>query len=465
MTDTFQNAPLIKLMFSAEDDRADVVRQESKFTEDALQRHKRQGLELAVRARIVAMTVIAVMVVIFVPWPDVLYYLILDLMFILIGLAQRRVGQVGKSNAELALLFCDLLLMTIIAAAPNPLSSLEAPLTFQYESEVFKFFFLLLAMATLCYSWRTIIAVGTWTTGLWLGAAGLIWYFNGDHAALSDGINAVLPDDHEFLRYAVDPTHVKWDFRIQDVVAFMLCAIILAISVRRSSKLLLAQAAVERERANLARYFSPNVVDQLSTNDEPLKQVVEQDIAVLFVDIIGFTTYASEREPREVIQTLREFHGRMEREVFRHDGTLDKYLGDGLMATFGTPLAGDEDALNALRCARAMAVAVDTWNAERRENGREEIHAGFGIHAGPVVLGDIGANRLEFAVIGNTVKVASRLESMTRQLDGRIVASDDLMTRALAQSGGDDNIFRAMVQVTGQQIRGVEGEMTVWTSD
>ncbi|MEM7190174.1 MAG: adenylate/guanylate cyclase domain-containing protein, partial [Pseudomonadota bacterium] len=234
--------------------------------------------------------------------------------------------------------------------------------------------------------------------------------------------------------------------------------------VRRSNNLLLAQAAVERERANLARYFSPNVVDQLSTNDEPLKQVVEQEIAVLFVDIIGFTTYASAREPRDVIQTLREFHGRMEREVFRHDGTLDKYLGDGLMATFGTPFAGDTDALNALRCASAMAASVDKWNAERAEKGLEKIKAGFGIHAGPVVLGDIGANRLEFAVIGNTVNVASRLESLTRQLDGRIVASDDLMARAYSQSSRDDKIYGGMTKVTGQEIRGVEGEMTVWTA-
>ena len=73
-----------------------------------------------------------------------------------------------------------------------------------------------------------------------------------------------------------------------------------------------------------------------------------QNVAVLFADIVGFTAYADGRDPIEVIGTLRQFHERMEREVFRHGGTLDKYLGDGLMATFGTPFAGDSDAGNAL---------------------------------------------------------------------------------------------------------------------
>ena len=132
-------------------------------------------------------------------------------------------------------------------------------------------------------------------------------------------------------------------------------------------------------------------------------------MAVLFVDIVGFTRFASERDPQAVIEILRGFHSRMEAEVFRHGGTLDKYLGDGLMATFGTPFPSDQDAINALRCARAMIDSLARWNAERRAAGEPEIAGSFGLHYGPVVLGDIGANRLEFAVIGNTVNVASRL--------------------------------------------------------
>ena len=125
------------------------------------------------------------------------------------------------------------------------------------------------------------------------------------------------------------------------------------------------QRAVDQPRRDRTRADQPRAV--LFTqchrggfeNDEPLKQVRTQNVAVLFADIVDFTAYADGRSPMEVIGTLRLFHKRMEREVFRHGGTLDKYLGDGLMATFGTPFASNSDAVNALRCAQAMIGSID----------------------------------------------------------------------------------------------------------
>jgi len=107
----------------------------------------------------------------------------------------------------------------------------------------------------------------------------------------------------------------------------------------------------------------------------------------------------------------------MEREVFQYGGTLDKYLGDGLMATFGTPFAGDSDALNALRCARGMIASIAELNRERRDRNEPPIQVSVGLHYGQVVLWDIGLNRLEFAVIGTTVNAASRLEALTANSD------------------------------------------------
>jgi len=115
---------------------------------------------------------------------------------------------------------------------------------------------------------------------------------------------------------------------------------------------LLGTAALERERANPFRYFSSNVVDELSRNDEPLKQILNHNVAAMFVDIVGVTAYAADRHPEEAIETLRQFHGRMEQAVFAHKETLDKYLGDGSMATFGTPVATDRDGIDALDRAR-----------------------------------------------------------------------------------------------------------------
>jgi adenylate cyclase len=160
---------------------------------------------------------------------------------------------------------------------------------------------------------------------------------------------------------------------------------------------------------------------------------------------------------------LREFHALMDQEVFRHKGTLDKYLGDGLMATFGTPFAGDADASNALRCAQAKMTAADAWNGRRAAAGEPPIRVSFGLHYGPVVLGDIGLTCLEFAVIGSTVNAASRLEGLTRALGCALVASDDLVKRAKAEVGNADAEFQPLVAQAPQTIRGLEQPIAIWT--
>ncbi|MEL7469994.1 MAG: adenylate/guanylate cyclase domain-containing protein [Pseudomonadota bacterium] len=448
--------------FSRVDDRAETLIAQNKHVAAALQEHKRRGIELAVRARIIAMSVIGIMVLYLTPWPEVLYYEVLVGLFILIGLAQRRYARVGTSRAELALLFCDLLLMTIIAGVPNPFAAQDLPATFHFQFDIHKYFFVLLAMATLAYSWRTIFAVGTWTTMLWLSVAAIIWFNSTPDPAIGAALLELYGGAEVYATF-LDPTRMVWDQRIQEAVVFLMCAFILGISVRRFNHLLMAQATAERERTNLARYFSPNVVEQLSGNDEPLKQVRTQNIAVLFVDIVGFTNFAAQRSPEDVIKVLRDFHARMETEVFRHNGTLDKFLGDGLMATFGTPVTSDRDAANALACARSMIDTMSVWNAERAEAGEPEIRASVGVHYGPAVLGDIGGEqRLEYAVIGNTVNVASRLEALTRPLGARLLASADLIDRARSECGSEDGILEALDLLEPQSVRGVPDPVPVW---
>ena len=146
------------------------------------------------------------------------------------------------------------------------------------------------------------------------------------------------------------PNFVDLNRPIQDIVVFLIVAALLALVVARSRRLVERQAALERERGNLARYFPPATVDRLAAaGSRRSAQVREQDAAVLFADLVGFTHWAERHAPHEVIGLLREVHARLEDEVFRHDGTLDKFIGDGLMATFGTPDPGPRDAINARR--------------------------------------------------------------------------------------------------------------------
>jgi adenylate cyclase len=433
-----------------------------KFAEAAIADSKRQGLLLAVRARWVALAVIAVSLPIINPNWDVIYYVVMLGLFALIGWAQLKVGKVGRSQPELFLIFCDLALITLLTVVPNPFSAESWPIGMQFRFDTFIYFFVFLATATLAYSWRTVVAMGFWTSAVWAIGVGWAYLQPETHAELSERVRAAIGSDVRMFDI-INPTAIDIRARFQEIMVFLIVAMTLALAVRRSNALLISHAGIERERTNLARYFSPNVVEQLSGNDEPLKQVRTQNVAVLFADIVDFTAYTDGRSPMEVIGTLRLFHERMEREVFRHGGTLDKYLGDGLMATFGTPSASDSDAGNALRCAQAMIASIGEFNLERKNRGEPPIQVSVGLHYGQVVLGDIGLNRLEFAVIGTTVNAASRLEALTREFGCAIVVSDALVRQARAESNHSSADFTLLVEQPAQIIRGLEQPVGIWT--
>lgn len=433
---------------------------EDAFALAALEKHKTEGMRLAVRARLIALAVIVVMLPITNPRPEVLYYEAYAILFALIGWAQLRAATVGRSRIEVLLMLADIVLLTIVVVTPNPFAVAEQPLGMQYRFGGHSYLFLYLALGTLAYSWRTVRGYGIMAAIIWSAGVAAAWFFTTDHPS-SAAVREALTD-YPLIAHVIDPLSIRFDLRFQEIVILMIVAFILSMTVRRFGDLLLTHASIERERANLARYFSPNIVDELSQNDEPLKQIRTQDVGVLFVDIIGFTQYSNERDPTDVIKTLREFHALMEKAVFDNGGTLDKFLGDGLMATFGTPVAGKNDALNALHCAQAMLTSVESWNAKRADAGDEPIRISLGLHYGPCVLGDIGGDsRLEFAVIGDTVNVASRVEAKTRELGVDILMTEDMANQIRVQAKDEAAPLAGFDRFDDQEIRGLSHEISL----
>lgn len=430
----------------------------------ALAADKREGLLLAVKARWVALAFIAPFLVYLNPtWP-VLYYEAMLAAFALIGWLQIKAGRLGKSRMELLLIYCDLALMTLVMVVPNPFMQHVLPVAMQYTFGGFIYFFIFLAGATMAYSWRTIAAYGVWTGVLWAG--GLIWvYFQpATLPEISERIRVLLADQPHMLEH-LDPNDPNIPKRIQEIFVFIIVAAMLAVAGRRTNILLRRQAEAARERANLARHFPPNIVDQLAHRDQPLGAVRDQDVAVMFVDIVGFTNFAESRLAGEIVGTLREFHARMEREVFDHHGTLDKFLGDGLMVTFGTPEPGPRDAGNALACAVAMVESMEQWNQERVRVGVAPIRIAIGLHHGHVVLGDIGSERrLEFAVLGDAVNVASRLEGITREFDVKVAASGELIAAARREAApGIEDVLARFTSKGARALRGRGEAVEIWT--
>lgn len=195
--------------------------------------------------------------------------------------------------------------------------------------------------------------------------------------------------------------------------------------------------AAVRARSNLSRYFSPNIVELLSARDKPLAPM-RQEVVALFADLVGFTSYAENLEPEVVMDLLREFHSRMSEQVFAFDGTLEKFIGDAMLAVFGVPEATRSDAARALLCAHSMSAALDRWNEERKGAGLTPLAMGIGLHCGPAVMGDIGTERaVAFTVIGDTINCASRLQNLTRDFDCSLVVSQQIIDSV--QASGDQS--------------------------
>jgi adenylate cyclase len=183
-------------------------------------------------------------------------------------------------------------------------------------------------------------------------------------------------------------------------------------------------AREEVARANYSRFLPEYVVKQMLENPESFKLGgTSQTITILFADIRGFTRISEHAPPEKIVSLLNRYFSAMTDIIFAHGGTLDKYLGDGLMALFGAPTATPDDASNALNAAVAMQRRLLGINRELREEGFPEIGVGMGLHTGDVIVGYIGSDRRsEYTAIGDPVNTSSRLESNAR--GGEILISD-----------------------------------------
>jgi adenylate cyclase len=191
-------------------------------------------------------------------------------------------------------------------------------------------------------------------------------------------------------------------------------------------------AREEVARANYSRFMPEYVVKQLLDNPASFRLGgVNQNITVLFADIRGFTALSEKEKPEKVVTLLNRYFSMMTEIIFEHGGTLDKYIGDGLMALFGAPTASEEDALNAVKAAVTMQKRLSGLNNELRAEGYGQISMGIGLHTGEATVGYIGSDRRsEYTAIGDTVNLASRLESNAG--GGQI-----LMSEATAAASGN----------------------------
>ncbi|MBT8155080.1 adenylate/guanylate cyclase domain-containing protein [Epibacterium ulvae] len=232
---------------------------------------------------------------------------------------------------------------------------------------------------------------------------------------------------------------------------------VLVVAALRTRRLLRHSIREATQKAKLTRYLPAQIVGDLAEQDpDALRQGQQQQAAVLFVDIRGFTRWSEGRAPDEVGAFITEFRRRIERAVQAHDGVIDKYIGDAAMVFF----VGEQEAARGIACAQAILAEIATWSDRLRADGEDPVAVGVGLHLGPVFLGVVGTQeRLEYTVLGDTVNVAARLQDACKPTQQKLIVSADTLDAALPANAPARAGWIAL-QMSG--LRGRSGEVALF---
>ena len=262
-------------------------------------------------------------------------------------------------------------------------------------------------------------------------------YFTNDHLILASDGNAI--------------NSAMFQQNLVIAILMAACLYSLTLFYRWALK---SSVELEKSKENYRRYFSPAIGDEIENGDLVIGQDGSSvtDVAVLFTDIVGFTKLSERMDPQDVLDLLSEYQTLMVDAIFQHKGTVDKFIGDAVMANFGTPRSHGNDAQNAFDCGVLMNHKLAEWNKVRVEEGLSEIQHRIGIHYGKCVVGNMGSEqRLEFAVIGDAVNVASRICDACKNFDTNFLVSADVANRITHDVPSED--------APNVRIRGREGKI------
>lgn len=240
---------------------------------------------------------------------------------------------------------------------------------------------------------------------------------------------------HDYVQYMTSAS-ILIGGEVDRVVSIVIVTLVLSVAVARARQLLFNAVGDQAAVSQLSRFFAPEVAERLSTADELLHSGdgEQRQSAAMFIDLRGFTTLASQLPPRELIDILRGYQAIAVPIIHRNQGSITTYLGDGIMVTFGASSVSERYCADALRCAEELLQALAAWQALRQRQGLPAPGVGIGVDSGTVTCGVIGdEGRLEYAIIGNPVNRAAKLQNHTKVESAQGLASETCFQRAIEQ--------------------------------
>jgi adenylate cyclase len=333
---------------------------------------------------------------------------------------QRRLGPLFLSLSvivDMAVLMVTIWSFHLQYQAPPGLS-LKAP-TLMYA-------FILIALRALRFECRYVLLAGA--------AAALGWLLIIAYAVT--GVEpGSMPLTRSFSEYA-SSNKILLGAEFDKIISLLMVAAILAVVVMRARRLLLSATAERFAGQELARFFAPEVAATIKGAQVAIApgEGELREAAILFVDLRGFTRLSASMTPGEVMRLLGEYQGHLVPVIQRHGGSIDKYLGDGILASFGAVHVSATYAADALRAADDLLATAAAWRAGREARHLPAPDIGIGLAVGRVMFGAIGsADRLEYTVIGDAVNLAAKLEAHTKVERCRALTTRETLALARAQ--------------------------------
>lgn len=241
------------------------------------------------------------------------------------------------------------------------------------------------------------------------------------------GLHIGVKQTDNWLYYILGDSVYFGDLFLGKPIVFICLSLAVGYAIYRTIYMVRRIGTIEAEKKSLSRYFSPDIVDEITKNPDEFNKGKRQEVTILFQDIRDFTKMSENMKPDDLAEFLNEFRKRMTNIIFANGGTLDKYIGDAIMATFGTPSISKFDTINAVNAGKQMLSSLKEWNMERKSQGKPEIKIGIGLHCGEVFTGNIGfEDRMEYTVIGDAVNTASRIESLCKQFQAEFLISEEV---------------------------------------
>lgn len=322
----------------------------------------------------------------------------------------------------------------------------QAPPALYLKAPTLMYAFILIALRALRFETRWVLLTGV--------AAALGWVVLVAYALASGDV----PVTRNYVTYMMSYS-VLIGAEVDKVVSLLAVTAILALALARARRLLARAVAEQQAATGLARFFAPEVASSIRGADTELApgQGMVREAAVMTVDLRGFTPLSRRLSPDATIALLRDYQDRLVPVIQAHGGSIDKYMGDGILATFGATRESPTFAADALRAVETALDAGTAWERERAAAGLPAVRIGAAVATGPILCGTIGhASRLEYTVIGEAVNLAAKLEKHTKAEGVRAIAAGDAVALATAQG------YRPAVAGTpelrpGCAVPGVEG--------